>query len=251
MRMSRHGIEFRSIVGAVMFALLMGISVSFIGSFLVIPPWALTNFFAYWGTKLILGLAAGAGLILLKFLERYDSVESEKRHARIEQLEKQAELTEKVKPAWDLARAKLEDYFARNLEQVRSIYRIAVGAMTLGFLVILWGITISLGDSNKFRLSLIATASGIITEFIGVTFMAIYRATLAQANQYVAVLERINTVGMAVQILDSMDQDSPELKDVTRVDMIRLLLTPPGSRASNTHAHKSKSGTGSSTVAER
>jgi len=43
---------------------------------------------------------------------------------------------------------------------------------------------------------------------IGVTFMVIYRSTMAQANQFMEVLERINTVGMAVQILDTIPNEA-------------------------------------------
>jgi hypothetical protein len=51
--------------------------------------------------------------------------------------------------------------------------------------------------------STIATISGIITQFIGATLMLIYRSTMAQAIEFMTVLERINTVGMAVQLSDS------------------------------------------------
>ena len=45
--------------------------------------------------------------------------------------------------------------------------------------------------------SMAAAVSGIITQFIGVTFMVIYRSTMAQANAFMVVLDRINSVGMA------------------------------------------------------
>jgi hypothetical protein len=55
--------------------------------------------------------------------------------------------------------------------------------------------------------------------------MVIYRSTMSQANEYVSVLERINTVGMAMQILDSMADGKSELKDTTRAQIIALLLS--------------------------
>jgi hypothetical protein len=58
--------------------------------------------------------------------------------------------------------------------------------------------------------------------------MVIYRSTMLQAAKYMSILERINTVGMAVQILDTVDgkMDNPMLmlKDTTRVDIIKILL---------------------------
>ncbi len=46
---------------------------------------------------------------------------------------------------------------------------------------------------------------------------------MAQANEFIAVLERINTVGMAVQILDSIPEDQVELKNSTRSNLVALL----------------------------
>jgi hypothetical protein len=40
--------------------------------------------------------------------------------------------------------------------------------------------------------------------------MVTYRSTMAQPNQYVEVLERMNMVGMAVQILDAIPEAESE-----------------------------------------
>jgi hypothetical protein len=39
-----------------------------------------------------------------------------------------------------------------------------------------------------------------------------------------AVLERINTVGMAVQVLDSIPEEQTRLKNQTRAEIVGLLL---------------------------
>jgi hypothetical protein len=56
------------------------------------------------------------------------------------------------------------------------------------------------------------------------SMMVIYRSTTAQANQYVEVLERMNMVGMAVQILDAIPEAESELKNKTRAEMVSLVL---------------------------
>lgn len=130
----------------------------------------------------------------------------------------------KASYAWDLARVKLEAYFDRNLNQVKAIFWVAVVVMLAGFGFILWGLRLAMVSPERITVSIIGAASGVVTQFIGLTFMMIYKNTMKQATQYVTVLERINTVGMAVQILDAINEASSELKDVTRVDIIRLLL---------------------------
>ncbi len=177
--------------------------------------------------RIVLTLIAAVGAALSAWKQRRQSQKDEAdRKAKLEELEKKADVEpEKLKPVWELARFTLESYFKRNLSHVRAIFYVSIAAMVAGFVVIIWGIRISIVDPNGVKISLIASASGILTEFISLTFMAIYRSTLAQANEYVSVLERINTVGMAVQILDSMGERAEELKDLTRAEIIRMLLS--------------------------
>jgi len=144
---------------------------------------------------------------------------------------------EKAKPAWDLARLTLEAYFNRNLSQIRWIFWLSLVVMIAGFCVIVWGVSQSIAIANqttkedtatalKMLLSIISTAAGLITEFIGATFLFIYRSTTQQATNYSKTLERINSVGMAMQILDTMPEQTPEgdLKSQTKAKLIELLV---------------------------
>jgi hypothetical protein len=144
---------------------------------------------------------------------------------RIERIEVKAEREpEKAKFAWELASAKLEAYFDRNLAQVFMIFAVAIFVMLVGFGFVLWGVWLAIRNPGQYT-SWIAAISGIITEFIGVTFMVIYRSTMSQANAFMQVLERINTVGMAVQILDSIPEGESQLKNSTRAELVKLLLS--------------------------
>jgi uncharacterized membrane protein len=126
---------------------------------------------------------------------------------KIEQIEVKAEQQpEKTKDAWD--REKLEAYFNRNLSQVGMIFFVALFVMLVGFGFIGWGVSLAIAKPDSIKTSYLAAISGTITEFIGVTFMVIYRSTMAQANQFMEVLERIHTVGRAVQILDAIRKPS-------------------------------------------
>ena len=174
--------------------------------------------------------ATGFGIFQGYKTERESRAAAEK---RIEQIEVQAaEEPEKTKFAWNLASKKLEAYFDRNLSQVRMIFLVAVGVMVVGFSFVLWGVMLAISNPASTRTSYVAAVSGIVTQFIGVTFMVIYRSTMAQANQFMEVLERINTVGMAVQIFDSIPEAEAQLKNSTRAEIVALLLSSkvkPGS----------------------
>jgi hypothetical protein len=126
--------------------------------------------------------------------------------------------------AWELARIKLENYLNRNLSQIRWIFLWTVGIMIAGFTIIGYGILKVYQPSSNISAGIITTASGLIVEFIGATFLVIYKSTMEQAKDYVNVLERINAVGMSVQILENISKDEIKLQDQTRAEIAKQLL---------------------------
>ena len=154
---------------------------------------------------------------------------------RIERAERELdEHPEKSRPLWDIARNRLELYFERNLQQIRSIYWIMVVVMLAGFAMIGYGIFKAF-DDQAITAALLTTASGIITEFIGATFLVIYKSTLNQANDYVRTLAAINAVGMSMQILDSMPEGEDNLKSKSKAQVAAKILESftgsPGKKA--------------------
>jgi hypothetical protein len=189
-----------------------------------IPPQSGTTSW-WWDIPIALG-AVAPWLVGLWLKKKADKLADAQQEQKLSALEKKVETApDKVKPAWELAQFTLERYFQRNLKQVNAIYWLSIAVMGAGFFVVVWGVRISIAEPKGVTIGLIASASGILTEFISLTFMVIYRSTMSQANEYVSVLERINTVGMAMQILDSMADGKSELKDTTRAQIIALLLS--------------------------
>lgn len=133
---------------------------------------------------------------------------------------------EKVKPSWDLARITLESYFNRNLNQVTYIFWLSVAVMIIGLAIITWGISQAIQSPKTVTPAVIASIAGVVTEFIGATFLFIYRSTIQQAINYSQTLERINSVGMAMQILDTMPEETKpaDLKNQTKAILVELLV---------------------------
>jgi hypothetical protein len=153
--------------------------------------------------------------------------------ARVERAERAVEENpDKTRPLWDLARSRLELYFERNLSQIRSIFWITLLVMGAGFLMIGYGIVRAF-DEAALKPSIVAAASGILTEFIAATFLIIYRSTMSQASDYVATLERINAVGMSIQIVDTIPDASGELKDKVRAELVSKILDVFSPQAEN------------------
>jgi TRADD-N domain-containing protein len=173
--------------------------------------------------KILVSLAL-FGLVGYKIYERY--TEFKRQSERISQAESNLEREpEKAKPAWDLARTTLEAYFRRNLSQITSIFWLSVLVMMIGFGIIVWGISQSIQSPTTLAPAVLSSLAGIITEFIGATFLFIYRSTIKQAGDYSKTLERINSIGMAMQILDTIpDGATPDdLKNKTKAILVEFL----------------------------
>lgn len=174
-------------------------------------------------TVIIGVIASLAGF--LQFKQTIDS--SRKSVERIAQAESRVEAQpEKIKPAWDLARVTLESYFNRNLSQVTAIFWLSVIVMFIGFAIIIWGIAQAVQLPNSTLPAVITGMSGVITELIGATFLFIYRSTMEQAVTYTKTLERINSVGMAMQILDTIPNNAKDdgLKNSTKATVVKMLM---------------------------
>jgi hypothetical protein len=125
---------------------------------------------------------------------------------------------EKVKPFWDLAQTKLEEYININVKQVQQIYTYSRILMTVGFILIVVGIFLAFSNVNlttqdssgevqnngAIIIAIVSSASGVLIEFIGASVLVLYRTTVQQSINYVDKLERMNNVGMAMQILDTV-----------------------------------------------
>ena len=133
---------------------------------------------------------------------------------------------ENSKYAWDVARVTLESYFNKNLSQVSQIFWLSVLVMFIGFGIIIWGITQAIQQPNSSLPAVITGLAGVITELIGATFLFIYRSTIQQAATYTKTLERINSVGMAMAILDMIPNNVKDnnLKHSTRAAVVKMLM---------------------------
>lgn len=141
-----------------------------------------------------------------------------------EQEKRVAENPNEPKLAWDLARIKLESYLDRNLSQIKSIYHLSVLAMLIGFGLIIYGSYMSFQKTENIQPALVAAVSGIIVNLIGATFLILYKSTMEQAKDYVNVLERINAVGMSVQIIETIDDKHLQLKEETKAELSKKLI---------------------------
>lgn len=158
-----------------------------------------------WYQTVAVALAITGTLTILGIGAYQQALESSAREKVIEQVEERARKhPNEPQAAWDLARVKLESYLNRNLRQVEWIFVLTLFVMFAGFIIIGYGVLHVYQSPENFKPSVVVTASGVLVEFIAATFLVIYRSTMEQARSYVSMLEKINAVGMSIQILDTM-----------------------------------------------
>lgn len=106
---------------------------------------------------------------------------------------------------FEAARRKIQYYMHENLNQVRWIFWLTLVAMFLGFLIILSGAGLAIIIQDQLAPSIVVTLSGVLVEFLGATFLVIYKSTMEQAKGYVNILDRINAVGQSVKLVGEID----------------------------------------------
>ena len=166
------------------------------------------------------------GLLVLGIAAYQFAVEETARETAVEQVvERARQHPDEPQAAWELAIVKLESYLNRNLRQIAWIFILTLLVMIVGFVIVGYGVLRVYESPDNFKPSIVVTLSGVMVEFIAATFLLIYRSTMEQAKDYVNILERINAVGMSVQILDSIESDADGLRDKTRAQIARDLLS--------------------------
>ena len=215
-------------IGIVIAAVLFTIA----GILLAVSQLALSaspSFLRFWRTDIIESIAEVLGAIGAVISIVIYAVQKTKQSVQREKTIEAVELRAREHPkqpqlAWELARVKLESYLNRNLSQVRSIFFLTLLVMATGFILIGIGASEAFRDPDRFKASVLSSVSGIVVSFIGGTFLVLYKSTMAQAEDYVTILERINAVGMSVQILELLDDGDKDLKHQTMAAVARQLL---------------------------
>ena len=151
-------------------------------------------------------------------------VKDARKAQKIEEAEKCArENPQATKAAWELAQVKLESYLDHNLDHVSAIFWLAVVIMIVGFYFIGTGVSKLMDSPENFDASVLAAGSGVLINFIGATFLVIYKSTMEQATEYMMILERMNAVGMSVRILETVTGEE-QLKHQAKVELSKQIL---------------------------
>jgi hypothetical protein len=140
---------------------------------------------------------------------------------RLDEIKKE----EKKDNVWDQANEKLNIYIDKNIAQNSSIFQISVVILIIGFLFILVAIVFAFINPNNLSNTFLISGLGIVNEIIGATFLKLYNDTLNQSSQHTKTLERLTTVGAALEILETLPEaDDDSLKNKTKAEVVKMLM---------------------------
>lgn len=145
----------------------------------------------------------------------------------VEAKQRAREKPEDPAAAWDVASSQLQKYLNINLKQIESIYQLSLRVMMVGFILIVVAIVLAFISPQNSSPALVAGIGGIVTEFIGGTFLFVYRAALEQSRHYIQTLDKTSTVGVALKILEGLEKKGDAVKEVreARVAIAKLLIS--------------------------
>lgn len=161
-------------------------------------------------------LALAVILIVTVGITYYDVQHQHRHYERAVQFQRAYNASSDVTESWITAQTMLDAYHQRNLNQNNWTFRLSVIVMAIGCIIIFYGIQTAIGlnrhaagvkgvNDGTALIAILSTASGIIVNLIGGTFLAIYNSTLKQAIDYTNSLQKTSTVGTSLAILKSIE----------------------------------------------
>lgn len=129
----------------------------------------------------------------------------------------------------------LEDYYRVNLSQIQIIFTFSVAAMIAGFILIivslLWSMFIVVNkpqnnqqSSTNYIPSVVGAVSGMIGNFIGATFLFLYKSAVEQSSKYSQFLERDNSLKLAQSLLEDIKSKAEESDENEKIIEYQLKI---------------------------
>jgi len=109
----------------------------------------------------------------------------------------------------------LNEYYAANISQAGTIFWASLLAMSAGFAIIFVGVVLAGINSTA---ALVTAIAGVLSQFVGATFLVVLRSTQAQSTAYAANLTEFGmhqlraadeqrSIALGLQLIDEISSD--------------------------------------------
>lgn len=99
----------------------------------------------------------------------------------------------------------LERYYQTNQQHLQWSFWAGLAALSIGLVVLLFGIYLSFTEVDAVNSS-VASAAGVLTQFIGAGFFYLYSKNLKQLNVFYEKLIRNQDTGYAIHLLSQIPE---------------------------------------------
>lgn len=100
----------------------------------------------------------------------------------------------------------LERYYLTNQQHLQWSFWAGLIALTIGLVVLLFGIYLSFMGNDVLNAS-VASAAGVLTQFIGAGFFYLYSQNLKQLNVFYEKLIKNQDTGYAIHLLSQIPEN--------------------------------------------
>lgn len=132
------------------------------------------------------------------------------------------EKKDEILPIWKTSRFQLENQILEADKKAKWIFNLSIALIVIGFFGICFSIYFAINNSN-FNVALITISGAVITNFLGGTVMLMYKNSLLQLNKNIEILEKVNSVGMSLKILDTIKNNNRECSK-TKLEIAKKLI---------------------------
>ena len=117
----------------------------------------------------------------------------------------------------------LTEYYVINKGQAKNSFRLSVSLIVIGFLTIIFGVSILYSGQLSITLATVSGISGVLLQFIGGASFFVYRKSLEQLNFYYNQLIKMQDTMLAIQLIENLPSQEKHLDLMEK--LILALLT--------------------------
>jgi hypothetical protein len=122
--------------------------------------------------------------------------------------------------------SKLKEFYDSGQFQQKISFWASIGAVTIGFLVVLFSIYVFLNNPEKITESVVLGVAGVLSEFIAAAFFYIHNKNLSQLNTYFAKLIKLQDTQLAISLVEKMPEKNHAYMYMSIINILILRNEP-------------------------
>lgn len=163
-------------------------------------------------------------IIFVYFASKRRAKERKKIEDTIKNLEKpskEKDLFSETIKICKISQMELEKQFLQASQSSLLIFYISVTVILTSLGGLVYATNLAL-NKEKIDIAILMAIGSIITQFVGATFMYMYKNSILQINENIKVLEKFSKMGIALEILNTIE-DCSEIKNA-KIDIAKKII---------------------------